>query len=424
MLKLQFVRENLELVRRMTKQRSDDLDFGAFESLDSRRRDLLSQVEALRRQKNEASQAISGKDLPGDVRQELIVKMREVSSEAKRLQGELRECEESLDQFMLVIPNIADDSVPIGKGEDDNTEIRSWGKRPVFDFEPKAHWELGTALDILDFERGVKIAGSRSVVCKGLGARLERALINFMLDLHTSEHGYTEILPPFMASSKSCMGTGQLPKFAADMFRCEGHELFMIPTAEVPLVNLFRGETLSEDELPKNLVAYTPCFRREAGTYGKDQRGLIRLHQFQKVELVKFTTPENSWDEHERLTQNAEEVLKRLGLSYRVVNLCTGDLGFSAAKCYDLEVWFPHQSKYREISSCSNCTDFQARRAGVRYKPVGGGKSRFVHTLNGSALAVGRTLAAILENYQLADGTVRVPEPLAPYLGGVSVIGG
>jgi len=438
MLDLRFVRENLELVRKKTEKRQFDLDFGPFESLDAKRRDLLMNVEELRRRRNTASQEIARKDLSKDERQAMIARMREVSAETKSLEKELREIQGQLEEFMHNIPNIADDEAPVGKDETYNVELRTWGERPGFDFEPKAHWELGTALDILDFEHASKMSGSRFVINKGLGARLERALINFMLDLHVNEHRYTEIIPPILVSYDTCFGTGQVPKLEDDMYYCLGpgqiaeHQkdafqsdkwpgLFLIPTGEVPLVNLFREETLSENQLPQNLVAYTPCFRREAGTYGKDQRGLIRLHQFNKVELVKITTPETSWDELDRLTTHAETVLRKLGLTYRVVSLCTADLTFASARTYDLEVWFPHQNRYREISSCSNCTDFQARRAGIRYKPAGG-KSRFVHTLNGSGLAVGRTLAAILENYQQPDGSVKVPDALVPYMGGIEVI--
>ncbi len=439
MLDLRFVRENLDLVRKKTEQRQFDLDFRVFETLDAKRRDLLMKVEELRRRRNEASQRISGKDLSKDERQAMITRMQEVSAETKSLERELREIQGHLEEFMHSIPNLVDDEAPVGRDEFDNAELRAWGKKPGFDFEPKAHWEIGPALDILDFERASKMSGSRFAINKGQGARLERALINFMLDLHVNEHGYTEIIPPFLVSYDTCFGTGQVPKLEDDMYYCLGtgqiveHQeqvfqsdkwpgLFLIPTGEVPLVNLFREETLAEEQLPLNVTAYTPCFRREAGTYGKDQRGLIRLHQFNKVELVKITTPESSWDELDRLTAHAEAVLQKLGLAYRVVSLCTGDLTFASARTYDLEVWFPHQNRYREISSCSNCTDFQARRAGIRFKPTGGGKSRFVHTLNGSGLAVGRTLAAILENYQRPDGTVEVPEALVPYMGGLTVI--
>jgi len=438
-LDLRFVREHLELVSRKTEERQCELDFGVFASLDARRRDMLARVEQLRRDRNEASQRIVRKDLPQGEREKVIERMRTVSDEVKSLEKELRAVESQLSDFMRVIPNLSHDDAPVGKDESCNVEVRTWGERPKFDFEPRAHWDLGPALDILDFERAARMSGSRFVVNKGLGARLERALINFMLDLHVNEHGYREIIPPFLVSYETCFGSGQVPKLEDDMYYCLGPAqiadrenepfrsdewpgLFLVPTGEVPLVNLFREETLEEDQLPLNLTAYTPCFRREAGTYGKDQRGLVRLHQFNKVELVKITTPEASWDALEQLTSDAEAVLKMLGLAYRVVSLCTGDLTFASAKTYDLEVWFPFQRRFREISSCSNCTDFQARRAGIRYKPKDG-KSRFVHTLNGSGLAVGRTLAAILENYQLADGSVKVPEVLVAYMGGVETIG-
>ncbi len=441
MLDLRFVRERLDLVKRKTRERQCDLDFGLFETLDATRRDLLMKVEELRHKRNEASQQIARKDLSSDERQTMIARMREVSAETKSLGKELKGIEGRLDEFMRNIPNLADDEAPIGSDEADNVELRCWGDRPEFDFEPKAHWEIGTALDILDFERASKMSGSRFVVNKGLGARLERALINFMLDLHINEHGYTEVVPPFLVNYDSCFGSGQIPKLEDDMYYCLGtgqirehikepfqsdkwSGLFLIPTGEVPLVNLYREETLAEELLPLSMTAWTPCFRREAGTYGKDHRGLIRLHQFNKVELVKVTTPETSWDELSRLTAHAEAVLRKLGLAYRAVSLCTADLTFASAKTFDLEVWFPHQNRYREISSCSNCTDFQARRAGIRFKPSTGGKSRFVHTLNGSGLAVGRTLAAILENYQQADGSVAIPEALVPYMGGVTQITG
>ena len=437
-LDLRFVREHLDLVRRKTEERQSELDLDLFVSLDARRRDVLARVEQLRRERNEVSKRISRKDIEQQDRKSLIDRMRAVSAEAKALEKELRAVESQLDDFMRVIPNLSHDDVPVGKDERSNVEVRRWGEIPEFDFEPRAHWELGPALDILDFERAARMSGSRFVVNKGLGARLERALINFMLDLHVNEHGYREIIPPFLVSYETCFGSGQIPKLEDDMYYCLGPAqiadrrdepfrseewpgLFLVPTGEVPLVNLFREETLEEDQLPLNLTAYTPCFRREAGTYGKDQRGLIRLHQFNKVELVKITTPDASWDALEQLTSHAEAVLRRLGLAYRVVSLCTGDLTFASAKTYDLEVWFPFQKRFREISSCSNCTDFQARRAGIRYRPKSG-KSRLVHTLNGSGLAVGRTLAAVLENYQQPDGSVKVPEVLVPYMGGVETI--
>ena len=423
MLELRFVRENLQLVQERTQQRGYDLDFSIFAEADARRRDLLARAEKLRHRRNEASSQLADKGLKPQQRQEMIEQMRHLSREIKSIEKELRAVQQEVDEFMLNIPNLPHDSVPAGSSDEDNVEVRRWGEPPEFDFDPRPHWEIGTALGVLDFERASKMSGSRFVVYKGLGARLERALINFMLELHINEHGYTEVLPPFLVSYQSCLGAGQIPKLEDDMFRCEGDGLFLVPTGEVPLVNLYRHETLAEEMLPIKLVAYTPCFRREAGTYGKDYKGLLRHHQFNKVELVKVTTPEQSWEELERLTSDAEEVLRRLGLSYRVVALCASELGFAAAKCYDLEVWLPYERRFREISSCSNCTDFQARRAEIRYRPASGGKSRLVHTLNGSGLAVGRTLAAILENYQQSDGTVKVPDALVPYMGGATLIG-
>jgi seryl-tRNA synthetase len=348
--------------------------------------------------------------------------MREVSQQIKGLDDELRGIEEEFDLFLLTVPNIPHASVPVGRSESDNVEIRSHGEKPSFDFEAKPHWEIGESLGILDFERGAKITGARFTLYRGMGARLERALINFMLDLHTEQHGYLEMLPPFMVNRESMTGTGQLPKFEDDLFRLEGLDYYLIPTAEVPVTNIHRGEILRSAELPLRYTAYTPCFRKEAGSYGKDTRGLIRQHQFNKVELVKFARPEQSYSELELLLDNAEEVLRRLGLHYRVVELCTGDLGFSAAKTYDIEVWLPGQEAYREISSCSNFEDFQARRAGIRFRDEEKAKPEFVHTLNGSGLAVGRTLVAILENYQSADGSVRIPEVLRPYVGGAVAI--
>jgi seryl-tRNA synthetase len=348
--------------------------------------------------------------------------MKGVSAEIKEKEKELPGVIEELDRLLMVIPNIPDSSVPIGKDEKDNPVIRNWGEIRDMNFGPRSHWEIGEALGILDFECAAKIAGSRFALYRGPGARLERALISFMLDIHTREHGYTEILPPFMVNGASMTGTGQLPKFKEDLFKVEGWDLYLIPTAEVPVTNIHRDEVLSEENLPIYYTAYSPCFRSEAGSYGKDTRGLIRQHQFNKVELVKFVRPETSYDELELLTQNAEEVLRRLKLPYRVISLCTGDIGFSAAKTYDLEVWLPGQNLYREISSCSNFTDFQARRAGIRFKKKGANGTELVHTLNGSGLAVGRTLVAILENYQQKDGSVSVPEALIPYMGGVETI--
>jgi seryl-tRNA synthetase len=348
--------------------------------------------------------------------------MGELSENIKALEEKVGKLESEMREVLVRIPNLPDSSVPVGMDESANREVRRWGEPRRFDFPPLPHWELGEQLDILDFQRGVKIAESRFTLVKGVGALLERALINFMIDLHTREHGYLEVFPPILVNEESMFATGQLPKLEGEMYRCRDDVLYLIPTAEVPVTNIFRGETLNEEDLPIYYCAYTPCFRREAGSYGKDVRGLIRQHQFNKVEMVKFVHPDSSYDELERLTANAEEVLKRLGLPYRVVVLSTGDLSFSASKCYDLEVWLPSSDAYREISSCSNFTDFQARRGDIRFKPEGGGKSRFVHTLNGSGVAVGRTVAAILENYQEEDGSVIIPENLRPYMNGLERI--
>ncbi|HDK43286.1 MAG TPA: serine--tRNA ligase, partial [Desulfobacteraceae bacterium] len=350
-----------------------------------------------------------------DQAEPLITKMREVSARIRELDNELAEVQTRLNDIVMAIPNLCDDSVPEGDNDSDNIEIRKWGEIPEVTFTPRPHWEIGEELDILDFETSAKLAGARFAILKGFASRLSRPLVNFFLDLHTQKHGYTEILPPFLVNSKTMTGTGQLPKFADDLFRIQGWDLWLIPTAEVPVTNIHSGETLAEDDLPLKYTAYTPCFRSEAGSYGKDTRGLIRQHQFEKVELVKFTTPQTSEQELNALLADAEEVLQLLRLPYRVVQLCGGDLGFSAARTYDIEVWLPGQSAYREISSCSNYHDFQARRMGIRYRPAGEKKSRLVHTLNGSGLAVGRTLLAIMENYQQEDGTVRLPEVLQPY---------
>lgn len=345
----------------------------------------------------------------------MIAEMRAVSDRIKALDSDLATIEEALQEIILTIPNLCDDSVPEGRDEQDNIEIKRWGQIPEFAFAPLAHWDIGEKLGILDFETASRLAGARFALLKGFGARLSRALVSFFLDLHTQRHGYTEVLPPFMVNSKAMTGTGQLPKFKEDLFKLEGWDLWLIPTAEVPVTNIFAGETVDEAELPIKYTAYTPCFRSEAGSYGKDTRGLIRQHQFEKVELVKFTRPDDSWNELESLLADAEEALQLLELPYRVISLCAGDLGFSSAKTYDIEVWLPGQSNYREISSCSNFLDFQARRAGIRYRPKGEKKSRLVHTLNGSGLAVGRTLLAVMENYQQADGSIKVPKVLEPY---------
>lgn len=422
MLDLKYVRANHENIKEMLDNRGYNLDISIFESLDKERREKLADIESLRHRRNKVSEEIAVMKKNGEDATELIVDMKQVSSEIKNKESGISEIQEELDKLLMVIPNMPHDSVPVGKDENDNLVVRKWGQIREMDFEPQAHWDIGENLDILDFNRASKLAGARFALYKGMGARLERALINFMLDIHTIEHGYKEILPPFMVNSACMTGTGQLPKFAEDLFKVEGRDLHLIPTAEVPVTNIFREEILQEEDLPIYYTAYTPCFRSEAGSYGKDTRGLIRNHQFNKVEMVKFTTPENSYDELEKLTANAEEILKRLELPYRVVTLCTGDLGFSAAKTYDLEVWLPGQQLYREISSCSNFEDFQARRAGIRYKRKGVSGTELVHTLNGSGLAVGRTFVAILENNQQKDGSVVIPEALVPYMGGIKEI--
>jgi len=422
MLELKFVRSNLGDIKEMIKTRGYDLDISRFETLDQERRGKLSVLEGLRHQRNRVNEDIAAMKKRGEDASNIIAEMKEVSSEIKEKEKELPGILEELNDLLMVIPNIPDESVPAGKDETDNPVIRTWGEIRECDFAPRPHWEIGEELGILDFECAAKLAGSRFALYRGAGAKLERALISFMLDIHTKEHDYTEILPPFMVNAASMVGTGQLPKFKEDLFKVEGWDLYLIPTAEVPVTNIHRDETLAEEDLPVSYVAYTPCFRSEAGSYGKDTRGLIRQHQFNKVEMVKFVRPEESYDELEKLTRNAEEILRRLELPYRVVSLCTGDLGFSAAKTYDLEVWLPGQDLYREISSCSNFTDFQARRAGIRFKRGGGKGTELVHTLNGSGLAVGRTLVAVLENYLQGDGSVAIPEALKPYMGGIESI--
>ncbi len=418
MLELRFIRENRELVREKCLHRGMGPELiDRFSEIDAKRLTLLAEVEQLKNRRNTVSREIAPLKKAGehDKAEPFILEMREVSARIKKLDTELTTIRRQLDEIVLSIPNLCDDSVPQGTDDSDNIEIRKWGEPTQFDFSPKPHWEVGEALGILDFETSAKLAGARFALLKGFASRLERALINFFLDLHTQKHGYTEVLPPFMVNAKALTGTGQLPKFKEDLFKIKDWDLWLIPTAEVPVTNIFAGETLDEADLPIKYTAYTPCFRSEAGSYGKDTRGLIRQHQFDKVEMVKFTTPESSKDELESLLADAEEVLQLLNLPYRVVTLCSGDLGFSATKTYDIEVWLPGQNCYREISSCSNFLDFQARRAGIRYRPQGEKKSRLVHTLNGSGLAVGRTLLAILENYQQKDGSVALPEILAPY---------
>jgi len=421
MLDIRYIRENLEEVEARLKTRGSGVDLSGFRELDGRRRGLLQETEALKALRNRVSDEISRVKDKSQV-QGQIAEMREVSQKVKVLDEELRVLEEQLAAFLLTVPNVPAPDVPVGATEAENLEVRKWGEIPTHDFTPRPHWELGEELGILDFERGAKLTGARFTLYKGAGARLERALINFMLDLHTSRHNYIEMLPPFMVNRESMTGTGQLPKFEDDLFHLEGVDYFLIPTAEVPVTNIHRGEILRGKELPIAYTAYTPCFRREAGSYGKDTRGLIRQHQFNKVELVKFVHPSESDRELESLLDNAEEVLRLLNLPYRVVELCTGDIGFSATRTFDIEVWLPGQNTYREISSCSNFGEFQARRAGIRFREEEKSKPEFVHTLNGSGLAVGRTLVAILENCQQADGSVLIPEALRPYMGGLEKI--
>ncbi|SMB88604.1 seryl-tRNA synthetase [Thermanaeromonas toyohensis ToBE] len=422
MLDIKLLRQNPDLVDRGLKRRGLAAPLEHFLKLDAKRRNLLTEVERLKNRRNMVSEEIGRLKRAGEDPVELILEMREVSQRIKVLDEEIRTIEEELEKEMLTLPNLPHPSVPDGSGETDNVVVRTWGEKPSFSFTPRPHWEIGEELGIIDFERGSKVAGARFVFYRGAGARLERALINFMLDLHIEKHGYTEVFPPFLVNSQTMIGTGQLPKFAEDMFHVTGTDYYLIPTAEVPVTNLYRDEILDGDLLPIYHVAYSACFRAEAGAAGRETRGLIRQHQFNKVELVKFTRPEDSYEELEKMTRDAEEVLKLLGLPYRVVVLCAGDLGFSAAKTYDLEVWFPAAGVYREISSCSNCEDFQARRANIRFRPGPKEKPRYVHTLNGSGVAVGRTLAAILENYQQEDGSVVIPPVLRPYMGGQEVI--
>lgn len=393
-----------------------------FVQLDSQRRELLVETEKLKKYRNEVSSAIAAMKRNKEDADAKIREMREVGDQIKGLDEQVTEVDNQIDAIATGLPNLPHHSVPVGADEEDNVEIRKWGTPKTFDFETKAHWEIGEDLDILDFERGSKVSGSRFLYYKGLGARLERAVYNFMLNLHTEEHGYTEMITPYLVNSESMFGTGQFPKFKEDVFQIEGTDLTLIPTAEVPLTNYYRGEIMKEEQLPVYFTAMSPSFRSEAGSAGRDTRGLIRLHQFHKVEMVKFSKPENSYDELEKMTQDAESVLQKLDLPYRVLALCTGDMGFSAAKTYDLEVWIPTQDVYREISSCSNTEAFQARRAKIRYRNTATEKLDYVHTLNGSGLAVGRTVAAILENYQQADGSVKIPEVLVPYMGGVTEI--
>ncbi len=422
MLDAKYIREHIDEVREKLGLRGQTISLNQFVSIDSERRKAIQEWERLRALQKKVSDEVSKRKREGKDASELLSEMKKVSQEMKDLDKIVEEKEKALQDFLLIIPNLPHESVPKGADSSENAEVRRWGEIPEFDFEPKPHWDLGEELGILDFKSGAKIAGARFTLYWDLGAKLERALINFMLDLHTREHGYHEVLPPFMVNRVTMTGTGQLPKFEEELFRVEGTDYYLIPTAEVPVTNIHQDEVLEEGILPLYYTAYTPCFRKEAGSYGKDTRGLIRQHQFNKVELVKFTTPESSYDELEKLLSNAEEVLKRLKLPYRVVNLCTGDLGFSASKTYDIEVWLPGQNTFKEISSCSNFEDFQARRAKIRYRISGKSKTEYVHTLNGSGLAVGRTLVAILENFQQADGSVVIPEVLRPYMDGVERI--
>jgi seryl-tRNA synthetase len=422
MLEIKFIRENSDLVGKALKARGNDLDLESLLEVDSQRRKLLQEVEDLRNLRNRVSEEIGRQKKAKKDAEKLIAQMKQVASRIKELDNLLGEKEASLNEYLFSMPNIPHPSVPVGKDKTENPVIRTWGDILGFEFKPAPHWEIGERLDILDFERAAKIAGARFAVYRGLGAKLERALINFMLDLHQDLHGYTEILPPFIVNEKSLLGTGQLPKFIDDLFKLEKWNYYLIPTAEVPITNLHRDEILDEEMLPIHYMAYTPCFRSEAGSYGKDTKGIVRQHQFNKVELVKFCQPEHSYTELESLLLDAEEVLKKLNLPYRTIELCTGDLGFSASKTYDIEVWLPGQNRFCEISSCSNFEAFQARRANIRYRPKGQTKTCLLHTLNGSGLAVGRTFAAILENYQQKDGSVLVPEALIKYMQGVERI--
>lgn len=419
MLDTKWVREHYDELAEMLASRNNAFPLDRYKELDEERRKVLLEVEKLKERRNAGSKEVGIRKKAGEDTEALQNEIRELGEEIKKFDDKANEIESELDELALRIPNRPHASVPKGKDENDNIEMRRWGTPREFDFEPKPHWDLGEALGIMDFDRGVKIAESRFTVLKGAGARLERGLMNFMLDLHTTQHGFTEVAPPALVNSKTMTGTGQLPKFADDLYRCLNDDLWLIPTAEVPLTNLHSGETFKESDLPKYFCAFTPCFRREAGSYGRDMRGMLRQHQFDKVEMVKLSTPEKSYDELEHMTNCAEKVLQLLGIPYRVIVLCTGDMGFGAAKTYDIEVWLPSQNTYREISSCSNCEDFQARRMGIKYKSADGGKARFIHTLNGSGLAIGRTLIALMENYQNADGSITVPEALRPYVGGL-----
>jgi seryl-tRNA synthetase len=414
---LNYFRDHLDEFADMAKKRNTTLDLDGFRALDKERRELIRENEDRKAQRNKASDEMVRLKKAKESAHALLGEMKQVSEKIKQVDERISELDANQRELLLTIPNIPHKSVPYGKGAEGNQEVRSWGNAPKFDFPPKPHWELGEKAGILDLEAAARITGARFAVYKSWGARLERALANFFLDVHTREHGYTEILPPFLVNTASLMGAGQLPKFAADLFKLQDTDFWLTPTSEVELHNLYRDATLTEEQLPIHVTAWTACFRSEAGAAGKDTRGILRQHQFQKVELFKFTHPDKSYEEHEALVRNAETILQKLGLHYRTVLLCTGDMGFASAKTYDLEVWLPSSNEFREISSCSNCEAFQARRAGIRFKPKRGGKSEFVHTLNGSGLAVGRTWIAIVENYQQADGSILIPEVLRPYMG-------
>ena len=422
MLDVEFIRQNPDAVRQAAANKGEKVDVDAFLALDAKRRELMTKVETLRGERNTNSKKVAELKKSGGDADEFIVRTREISDEIKAMEQNLSGLDEEFNTVVLTFPNMPAEDVQVGRNEDDNVEIKRWGERVTFDFEPKDHCDIAKALDIIDFERATKIAGTFFALYKGAGARLERALINFMLDLHTTEHGYREVSPPFVACRNAATGTGQLPKLEEDMYCCEVDDLFLIPTAEVPVTNIHREEVLDAADLPIRYTAYTPCFRREAGSYGRDTRGLMRLHQFDKVELVKFVRPEESDDELEKLLANAEVVLQKLGIEYRVLRLCTGELSFAAAKCYDIEIWAPGIERWLEVSSCSNFGDFQARRAGIRFKEKGG-KPQFVHTLNGSGVALARLVLVIIEQYQTAGGTIRVPDVLKPYMGGLEIIG-
>ena len=414
---LNYFREHLDVFADMAKRRNITLDLEAFGTLDKERRELITENEKRKAERNKASDEIGRLKKEKKNADALLAEMKQVSEIIKQTDERIDSLDARQREFLLTIPNVPHSSVPYGGGADGNKEVRRWGSPPRFAFEPKPHWEVGEKAGILDLEAAARVTGARFAVYKGWGARLERALANFFLDVHTREHGYAEILPPFLVNSASLLGAGQLPKFAADLFKVQDTDFWLTPTSEVELHNLYRDTTLREDELPIQVTAWTACFRSEAGAAGKDTRGILRQHQFQKVELFKFTHPDKSYEEHEALVRNAETILQKLGLHYRTVLLCTGDMGFASAKTYDIEVWLPSSKEFREISSCSNCEAFQARRAGIRFKPRGGGKSEFVHTLNGSGLAVGRTWIAMIENYQQADGSILIPEVLRPYMG-------